>query len=265
MTLTLGNVNAIALALAAPFVDMFPAGMSASGANLGTCVGVAVAATAITMPAGASIPAGGCTIVVTVTSTTIGMVTNVTGVLTTNAGAAPPASAPLTVKPVADVAIAKSIGVAEVVPGTAVTYTITAHNFGPSDAVGATVVDTVPVTLTGVTWTCVASPGSSCPAAGVGNINVVVNLLNGGTATFTLTGTLSPSAVGTLTNTATIAGPPGVLDPNPNNGSSTANTPIGFPGGSGARPIPVNSPWALLLLVIALALAGFSVQRLRRD
>jgi uncharacterized repeat protein (TIGR01451 family) len=256
LTLTLGNVNAIALALTAPFVDTFPAGMTASGPNLGSCVGVVVVAASVAMPAGATIPPGGCTIVVAVTSTTIGLVTNVTGSLTTNAGTALPASAPLTVRPVADVAIVKSIGVAQVIPGTVVTYTIVAHNFGPNDAIGATVVDTVPATLTFVTWTCVASAGSSCPVAGAGNINAIVNLLNGGTATFTLTGTLSLSAVGTLTNTATIAGPPGVPDPNPNNGSSTASTPIGFPGGSGARPIPVNSPLALVLLILGLALAG---------
>jgi uncharacterized repeat protein (TIGR01451 family) len=256
----LGNVNAIALTLAAPFVDTFPAGMTASGANGGSCSGVVVAATAITMPAGATIPSGGCTIVVTVTSTTIGTVTNVTGSLTTNAGTAPPASAPLTVNPVADVAITKSIGVAQVIPGTLVTYTIVAHNYGPSDAPGATVVDNVPATLTGVAWTCVASAGSSCPASGAGNINATVNLLNGGTATFTLTGTLSPSALGSLTNTATIAGPPGVLDPNPNNGSSTASTPIGS-GGGPSVPVPVDSPLALLMLGLLLALAGFSAQR----
>jgi uncharacterized repeat protein (TIGR01451 family) len=71
-------------------------------------------------------------------------VTNRTGTLTTGAGTAPPASAPLTVTPVADVGITKSIGVSQVVPGTVVTYTIVARNYGPNDAIGATVVDNVP-------------------------------------------------------------------------------------------------------------------------
>jgi hypothetical protein len=68
-----------------------------------------------------------------------------------------------------------------------------------------------------------------------------------------------------LNNTATIAGPPGVLDPNPNNGSSSATTPIGFPGGSGGTPIPVNSPLALLILGVLMALAGYSMQRRRHS
>ena len=262
LRLTLGNTNAIALTLTAPFVDTLPAGMTASGANLGTCVGVSVTPTSISMPAGASIPAGGCAIVVTVTSTTIGTVTNQTGTLTTNAGTAPPASAPLTVIAVADVAITKTIGVAQIAPGAVVTYTIVAKNFGPYDALGATVVDNVPSLLTGVTWTCVATAGSSCPASGSGNINVTVNLLNGGTATFTLTGTLSPTATGALTNTATIVGPPGVTDPNPNNGSSTANTPIVVPGGPSV-PIPVNSPLALALLALLVAWGGCGIARRR--
>jgi uncharacterized repeat protein (TIGR01451 family) len=121
----------------------------------------------------------------------------------------------------ADLAITKTDGVASVVPGTGVTYTIIATNNGPSAVTGAMVADTLPAALTGVTWTCVASGGSSCPASGLGNINAAVNLLNGGTASFTLTGTVSPSATGTLVNTATVMAPGGVTDPNPANNSAT--------------------------------------------
>jgi expansin (peptidoglycan-binding protein) len=45
-----------------------------------------------------------------------------------------------------------------------------------------------------VTWTCTASAGSSCPASGSGNINHTVNILFGGTATYTATGTIAASA-----------------------------------------------------------------------
>ena len=41
-------------------------------------------------------------------------------------------------------------------------YTITVANAGPSVASGATVTDTLPAALHGATWTCTASPGSSC-------------------------------------------------------------------------------------------------------
>jgi len=41
------------------------------------------------------------------------------------------------------------------------------------------------------------------------------------TVTFTLSGTISPSATGTLSNTATVAAPAGVTDPNPANNAAT--------------------------------------------
>ncbi|MBK7908647.1 MAG: IPTL-CTERM sorting domain-containing protein, partial [Gemmatimonadetes bacterium] len=64
--------------------------------------------------------------------------------------------------------------------------TIVASNAGPSTATGATVTDNFPAALTGATWTCTASAGSSCPASGSGNISASVTLLSGGTATFTV-------------------------------------------------------------------------------
>ena len=57
--------------------------------------------------------------------------------------------------PVTDLHITKTNGVDGVVAGLPTTYTITVTNpLGPSDAIGATVTDTFPATLTGVTWTC---------------------------------------------------------------------------------------------------------------
>ncbi len=126
-----------------------------------------------------------------------------------------------TLTPQTDLAITKTDGNGTEVPGTPVTYTIVASNAGPSDAVGATVADTFPATIGGVTWTCVGAAGGSCPAGGAGNINAPVNLPVGGTATFTATGTIASSATGTLANTATIAAGGGATDPNPGNNSAT--------------------------------------------
>jgi uncharacterized repeat protein (TIGR01451 family) len=122
----------------------------------------------------------------------------------------------------ADLSITKTDGQATARAGNAVTYTITVSNAGPSAAFGATVTDNFPASLTGVTWTCVASSGSSCAAAsGSGNINHTVNLLVGGTVTFTAGGTLNINASGTLSNTATVTPPAGITDPNPANNSAT--------------------------------------------
>lgn len=122
----------------------------------------------------------------------------------------------------ADLAITKTDGVINVAPGGGVTYTLVVSNNGPFAVNGATVTDVLPASITGVTWSCVASAGNSCPASGSGNINTsAVNLMKGGTATFTVQGTLSPSASGPLSNTATVAVPAGFADPVPANNSAT--------------------------------------------
>jgi uncharacterized repeat protein (TIGR01451 family) len=123
--------------------------------------------------------------------------------------------------PQANLSITKTDGQATEVPGTAVTYTIVASNAGPSAVTGATVADTVPGTITGVTWTCVGSGGGTCAASGSGNINQTVNLPVGAAVTYTLNGTISPSATGSLSNTATVTAPGGVTDPSPANNSAT--------------------------------------------
>jgi uncharacterized repeat protein (TIGR01451 family) len=123
--------------------------------------------------------------------------------------------------PQADLSVTKTDGASTAVPGQALTYTIVAGNAGPSPVTNATVADTPPAALTGVTWTCAASAGSSCPASGTATIDASVSLLVGGTATFTLTGTIVPTATGTLANTAAITAPAGVTDPNAANDSAT--------------------------------------------
>ena len=123
--------------------------------------------------------------------------------------------------PPADLSITKTDGVASINQGGSLTYTIVVSNAGPNAATGATVTDNLPASLTGVTWTCTASAGSSCPASGSGNIAASVNLANGGSATFTVSATLSATATGNLVNTATVAAPASVIDPNAANNSAT--------------------------------------------
>ncbi|MDX2004680.1 MAG: hypothetical protein SFU83_05320 [Meiothermus sp.] len=131
-----------------------------------------------------------------------------------------------TISTVADLSVTKTDGVSVVAAGSTVSYTITAANNGPSNLIGATLTDTLPASLTGATWTCAASSGSSCPASGSGNIVASLSLLSGGTATFTLNATLSASATGSVANTATVAVPGGATDPNSSNNSSTDTNSI---------------------------------------
>jgi uncharacterized repeat protein (TIGR01451 family) len=171
---------------------------------------------------------------VTVNSVTFNNPTSVTLNVTTSAVAGPKnvtitnpdgqnvvGTGCINVTAIADLSITKTDGSPSAGAGSPVTYTIVASNAGPSAVTGATVSDTFPASLSGVTWTCSASSGSSCPASGSGNISASVNLLFGGTATFTATGTLDINASGTLVNTATVAVPAGATDPVPGNNSAT--------------------------------------------
>ena len=102
--------------LTAPFTDPMPFGMSVVSAHTGSCVGVITSASLITLPAGSSIPPGGCTIVVTVTSSTLGTAANVTSALEAGGVTAPAASAPLLVVaanlPVEDISTLSPAGLA---------------------------------------------------------------------------------------------------------------------------------------------------------
>jgi uncharacterized repeat protein (TIGR01451 family) len=131
--------------------------------------------------------------------------------------------------PQADLSVSKTDGQASSVPGQPVSYTIVAGNAGPSAVTAALLSDSPPASLSGVNWTCTASAGSSCPASGSGPISASVNLLVGGTATFTMTAQVAPDATGTLANTASISAPAGVLDPAAANNAATdtnALTPL---------------------------------------
>ena len=65
--------------------------------------------------------------------------------------------------PSADLTITKTDNVTGTLPGGLLLYTLVVTNNGPSAVTGARVVDPVPPGLTGVTWTCTASPGSQLP------------------------------------------------------------------------------------------------------
>ena len=122
---------------------------------------------------------------------------------------------------VADLSITKTDGALSSVPGTPIRYTIVAANAGPSTATGD-VTDSLSAALTGATWTCTATAGSSCLAAsGSGAIATKVTLLANGKATFVVDAVISPSATGTLVNSASIVSQPGTLDPDSSNDSDT--------------------------------------------
>ena len=128
-----------------------------------------------------------------------------------------------TATPRVDLAITKTDGQTKYSPGQSLTYTIEVSNAGPSFARGAVVADTIPAVMTNVNWTAAyTGTNSNGPVSGSGNaINETIDLAVNGTAIFTVTGTVDPSATGDLENTARVFVPPGFTDPTPGNNEAT--------------------------------------------
>ncbi len=157
--------------------------------------------------------------------------------------------------PIADLAISKSDGSSIFTPGGSTTYTIVASNAGPSDAPGATVADTFPASLT-CNWTCVGAGGATCAAGGAGNINDLVNLTAGGSATYTAICSIAPGTAAPLVNTVTITAPPAIPDPTPGNNTATDSD------GLTVLAIPTLDVFGLAALASGLGL--MAARRLRR-
>jgi uncharacterized repeat protein (TIGR01451 family) len=126
-----------------------------------------------------------------------------------------------TLTPQADLAISKTNGQTQTVPGTSTTYTVVVTNTGPSVITDATVTDNFSDKFSIVSWTCTGSSGGTCSASGSGNINDTVTLPVGATVTYLATGSVSAGSTGSLVNTATVTPPGGVTDPGPNPNSAS--------------------------------------------
>ena len=233
LIVTIGNPNPIAITVTS-VTDTYPAGMATAGAPAAatTCAGGAVTSTAGSATlAGGTVPANGsCTFQVNVTAPTQGVYANTipVGALTTSGGFnTNPASATLTVDPVADLAVVKTAP-ASVGTGQLLSYTVSVVNNGPDAANGAQFADSVPAQVAGIAAVCgAATGGAACGAVNVAGNTVtstVTTLPAGASVTFTITGTAT--GLGAITNTATATAPAGVFDPVAGNNSSSAGTTI---------------------------------------
>lgn len=156
--------------------------------------------------------------------------------------------------PEADLAITKTDGSATFVPGGSTTYTIVGSNLGPSDT-PAMIADTFPPSLT-CNWTCSASPGAICTAAGAGNINDFVILPASATVTYTANCSIANGTAPPLVNSATIVAPLKFPELVPENNTATDTDVLGV------IAVPALDLLGLAALGAALGLAG--ARRLRR-
>jgi uncharacterized repeat protein (TIGR01451 family) len=142
-----------------------------------------------------------------------------------NSGASIPITG-MTITAAADLSIVKNVAIT----GNTVTYTMVITNSGPDAANGASYSDAVPntVSITGATCgtpTGGALCGTQPNVSGQNVTGTVGTLPNGGSVTITVTGTAANNAV--VDNTASVAPPANVADPNNGNNSSTATGTVG--------------------------------------
>ncbi|MBK6798619.1 MAG: DUF11 domain-containing protein [Acidobacteria bacterium] len=210
------------------FSDTLPAGLGSPTAICTSALAGAVCPGVLNVGGGTvtgtipTLPPGG-NLVITITGTapgTIGSMTNVAtatppqGVTDPNPGNN--TSAAMTqvintpVPPVANLAVVK-VGPGTVQTNGTITYYVTVNNAGPGAANGASFSDTVPAAITNVSWTCQSAGGAVCPNNnGAGNViaQTIATFPANGQLVYTITGT-APQSAQSLTNTATIATPPG--------------------------------------------------------
>ena len=217
--------------------DNFPAGLTcaftsvaAGGAAGHTVAGSGNLSETLSMPPGSSVT---YTAVCAIDSSATGTLSNTATITGSVADPTPgnnsATDGDTTLSPEADLAITKTDGLTSVAPGQDVTYTIVATNNGPSDDPNVSVTDVFPSALMGVSWTCSATAGSSCTAAGSGDIAETVGLQAGGSVTFVATGTIDSSFVGVLSNTADVAAGPGVTDTDASNNQANDVTTVASP------------------------------------
>jgi hypothetical protein len=176
---------------------------------------------------------------------------------TATVSAVPPAADPdskddsltVTTPRATDVSITKSADRDIANPNQALAYTIVVGN---PDGCEATVHDAFPAALTHALW-CREVAGLCTPSI-PGPLSDTVS----GPATYRVQGVVDPNFLGMLTNTATVDGPPGVIDVEPDNNAATYPTQI-FQLDQG---LPTLAPTGLATLALLLGLAA--LRRLRR-
>ncbi|KRU27677.1 hypothetical protein VT91_27500 [Clostridium sporogenes] len=117
-----------------------------------------------------------------------------------------------------------------------VVFPIRVSNFGPADAQNVVLTDTIPPEITGAEF---SEDGGSTFSPWTGSL-VIGTLLNGETRDILIRGTVSPTAAGIISNTATVTST--TPDPNPSNNTSTVDVEVLAPVVADVSVVKTASP-----------------------
>ena len=271
-TLTVANLG-LSDAQAVTLSDTMPAGtafVSATGDPAKPCSAVA---TTVTCDVGVLAAGASQTILVTVRISSALPPQALTNIAT----AASPTSDPVTdnntatatvqTVVIADLSVTKALVTpAPLVAGQPVTYTITVHNAGPSDAPDALFSDTLPP---GTSLLSASTEQGSCGLNRADALAIAACELGtlpvGHSVSGTLTLATSPDLTGSLANTASTGS--GALDPDATNNTSTATAeiaqgpkPSSPSTGPPSAPQPPSSPSSAVTSGGTLAFTGLDVR-----
>ncbi len=235
-TLTYANLGPSA-ATAATITDTLPSQMgtltfvSASGVSGGTLTSSSLAGNlftgVVTLPASSTL-----TVVLRAVAGTTGQAINTTTIAppstVTDANAANNVgTVQLNIGPQADLGISKSATPTVIVADQTTSFTVNIVNAGPNTATGATVNDTLPAGLAGMTLTAVATAGGgtlTARATTSSQFNGTLTLPAGSTVTLTMRAIAG--GIGTQVNNASVSPPATVIDTNPANNTAQATVTI---------------------------------------
>lgn len=149
----------------------------------------------------------------------------------------------------ADLSITVDDGLELAVPGQSLVYTIQVQSSGPSIAAGLVAAEFP--WLDDVSWTCSATAGSSCGASGTAQIADSVELVPGGSATYTVQGVLAPDSSGVITQEAEVVPSAPTTDPAAGNNIASDSTSLRDLDFGDAPDISFGAPWTFPTLLAA--------------
>jgi uncharacterized repeat protein (TIGR01451 family) len=119
-----------------------------------------------------------------------------------------------------DVSVSKDDGVATVIAGTSTTYRIVIANAGPSDATQLAVRDALPAGVDSISFSCVASAGTTCPQDLGQGLNFDQTLPPGESWTIDAVAMIDDAARGQIVNIVSADPPAFVLERDPSDNSA---------------------------------------------